>query len=311
MSTQNSKQFVKNAAPAAAPSDGDDARHEQQPKPSVQQMFATLLGEISSLRNENKESHRTIHSLSVALSDVQDKQDQQYRVSKAFAKLAAQQALRTESLEAEIQALHQHVETCATTVKDEVLILHRDDPTCEGQRTWREQLVTRRKVDRLFEMLDTAGPVHQLPHFHKLPLELRQYIWRLAVPQRMTCIDKPDKYSSLPTTLSIPAVAHVCRESRAAVALRCKQSGIWAPTLPQTDVPVTQSWQIRDDRGKLWTWFTQERDILMIRPDTPLDHPMKQVVQHIVIGSGDTCASSLLPLLSTARPARCSSWHTD
>lgn len=254
------------------------------------QMFETLLGEISSLRQQNVKNDKAIRKLTQQVVDLKAEQHKHHRLTDEALRHTMGAGLQVAHAIEDIQTLTHHVTRCTTVARDDLILDRRTTPSNEGQRIWREQLMTRRKLDRLFEMTNNAGPTHFLPNFRKLPLELRRYIWRLAVPQRMTCLHKPDRHHFFPTTLSAPAVAHVCRESRAAVSTWSKHPGIWAATLPQTKVPYTELWQIRGDRGKLWTWFTPETDILMVSPSKALNHPMKEVVQHVVVGSGDICA---------------------
>lgn len=167
---------------------------------------------------------------------------------------------------------------------------HMDNQTTfEGQKMWREVRTTRRKLDRLFDSVDNARPAGQSLGFLDLPKEIKAMIWPLAVPRRMVCINKPDKLCHLPTTLSDPAIAQVCHQSRMALAWRSRQPGIWAASLPVSKIPFSQRWQIRIDRGYLWTSFTPETDALLVNPNVHMRHPLREVVQHIVVASGDTC----------------------
>ncbi|RYP51696.1 hypothetical protein DL768_002997 [Monosporascus sp. mg162] len=86
-------------------------------------------------------------------------------------------------------------------------------------------------------------PAYAFPYFSKLPPELRQRIWDLAIPRRyVRAVRLSDRGGVLQRP---PDVAQVCREAR---AVATRHGGMWKTSYqgyPQ------------------WTWFQADRDVVI------------------------------------------------
>lgn len=154
---------------------------------SVQQMFATLLGEIASLRKQNEEQQRQLEHLRGDMSLV----------------------------------------------------------------------------------LERSNSYQQSPgkaQFKRLPLEIREMIWELAVPFRLVGFEGVTQKDDVPSALSVPTVAHVCRESRNVVMSRKSLTALDGRSTHLDS--SSQLWRLRYSNSKLahWTWFTPYKDALLINP---------------------------------------------
>lgn len=183
----------------ATPSDSGQA--------TVQQMFATLLGEIASLRKQNEEQQRQLEHL-------------------------------------------------------------------------------RGDVSMLLECPNTIKPSRRMPHFKRLPLEIREIIWELAVPRRLLRFEGVEQESSVPSALSVPTIAHVCRESRRVVTSRRSITALTGQS-DHLDGP-SQMWRLTFSPH--WTWFTSHKDALMINPERfrpyeqyERNHLIVQAAEHIIV----------------------------
>lgn len=179
---------------------------------SVQQMFATLLGEIASLRKQNEEQQRQLEHLRGDMS----------------------------------------------------FFLERSNKYPQPPR---------------------------MPHFKCLPLEIREMIWELAVPIRLLGFEGVTQKKDVASALSVPTVAHVCRESRNVVMSR---KSLTALSGRSTHLDGQgHLWRLRYSKSALWTWFTPCKDALFINPckfqssrpfgPLPKNHLIVQAAEHIVI----------------------------
>lgn len=157
------------------------------------------------------------------------------------------------------------------------------------QRDMRASLLLGRSYNALETSTDT-----QFTQFMRIPLEIREMIWELAVPSRLLRFDmlKGSK-SIVPSALSVPTVAHVCRESRR-VFLSRKQ--IDALTGESSHLRgASQLWRLKDrnsgDPRELvyWLWFTPHKDALLLSPDSLKImmwdgdfHPIILAAEHII-----------------------------
>lgn len=139
---------------------------------TVQQMFATLLGEITSLRKQNEEQQRQLEHLR----------------------------------------------------RDMSLLLDRPNDTLQPSR---------------------------MPQFKHLPLEIREMIGELAVPRRLIGFEGIDQDADVPSVLSVPTVAQVCRESRRVVMSRKSTTALTGQS-DHLDGP-TQLWRLAYSHSVLWT----------------------------------------------------------
>lgn len=114
----------------------------------------------------------------------------------------------------------------------------------------------RRQLDELRRLV-ASSPRPWFPQFSRLPPELRRLVWHFAVPTRLYCEDKTWKGVSF--VLSAPAIAHVCRESRA-VALR-----------------LGRFWKMGPGRNPGWSWFNPDRDAFLLRLDNNYAYPSRLI----------------------------------
>lgn len=146
----------------------------------------------------------------------------------------------------------------------------------------------RRDMSLCLERSGSSPQPSRMPHFKRLPLEVREMIWELAVPRRLLGFEGVIQKQGVPSALSVPAVAQVCRESRRVVMSR---KSITALTGRSTHLKgPSQLWRLEYAQSKLWTWFTPYKDALLInaRKFEPLErhrtnHLMVQTVEHIII----------------------------
>lgn len=174
---------------------------------TVQQMFATLLGEITSLRKQNEEQQRQLEHL-------------------------------------------------------------------------------RGDMSLLLERSNNYPLPRRMTHFNRLPLEIREMIWELAVPSRLLGFGVKQR-AAVPSALSVPTVAHVCRESRRVVMAR--KTLALSGRSNHFDGP-SQLWRLKYEKLAFWTWFTPRKDALLI--NSSIFKPYQQyernqlifqAAQHIVL----------------------------
>lgn len=180
---------------------------------TVQQMFATLLGEIASLRKQNEDQQRQLEHLRADISSFVERSQVSSQSSRIFP-------------------------------------------------------------------------------FRRLPLEVREMIWELAVPSRLLGFEGISEEGLVPSALSVPTVAHVCRESRRVVT---SQKSITSLTGRSTHLDdPSQLWRLEYTKTALWTWFTPYKDALLINPHNfkPYEREKRnqrlvQATEHIVV-DGDS-----------------------
>lgn len=124
--------------------------------------------------------------------------------------------------------------------------------------------------------------------FKHLPLEIREMIWELAVPVRLLAFEGVSQEKHVPSALSVPTVALVCRESRRAVMSRKSVTALTGRST-HLDGP-SQLWRLDYIKSAVWTWFTPRKDTLLINPrqfepyeQHRRNHFMVQAAEHIII----------------------------
>lgn len=176
-------------------------------QPTVQQMFATLLGEIATLRKQNVDQQRQLEHLRSTTS----------------------------------------------------LLLERDNTSLQISR----------KVQ-----------------FKHLPLEIREMIWELALPIRLLGFEGIFQEGDIPTALSVPAVAHVCQESR---RIAMSRRYFEALSHEETRLPGSPLWRLKHTKSACWTWFTPYKDALLINPETfhrdgcRNNHVLARLAEHVIL----------------------------
>ncbi|KAI7773788.1 hypothetical protein LA080_009884 [Diaporthe eres] len=146
----------------------------------------------------------------------------------------------------------------------------------------------RRDLSLCLEQSNNSPQRSRMPHFKRLPLEVREMIWELAVPSRLLGFEGVTQKQGVSSALSVPAVAQVCRESRRVVMSR---KSITALTGRSTHLEgPSQLWRLEYAQSNLWTWFTPYKDALLINPRKfepseryRTNHLMVQTVEHIII----------------------------
>lgn len=176
---------------------------------AVQHMFATLLGEITSLRKQNEDQQRQLEHLRADMSSFLERSQVSWQASRTFP-------------------------------------------------------------------------------FRRLPLEVREMIWELAVPSRLLGFEGLAEEGVVPSALSVPTVAHVCRESRRVVTLRKSVTSLTGRST-HLDGP-SQLWRLEYTKSALWTWFTPYKDALLINSHDfkPYEREKRnqrivQATEHIVV----------------------------
>lgn len=145
----------------------------------------------------------------------------------------------------------------------------------------------------------------QFTQFMRIPLEIREMIWELAVPSRLLRVDTLEESESIvPSALSVPTVAHVCRESRRVFLSRKQVDGLTGGSSHLRG--ASQLWRLRDTgSGDLWkpvywSWFTPHKDALLLSPDS-LDmergdyHPIILAAEHIIFDHAEVWPEFLRP----------------
>lgn len=146
----------------------------------------------------------------------------------------------------------------------------------------------RRDMSLCLERSSSSPPRSRMPQFKRLPLEVREMIWEYAVPRRLLGFEGVNPQQGVPSALSVPTVAHVCRESR---RVAMSQKSLTALTGRSTHLEgPSQLWRLEYTTSGFWTWFTPYKDALLINPRDfkpyeryRTNHLMVQAVEHIVI----------------------------
>lgn len=131
----------------------------------------------------------------------------------------------------------------------------------------------------------------QFTNFTHLPLEIREMIWELAVPRRLLrFIDASQRsHRVVPSALSVPSVAHVCRESRRVFLSPKRLEALSGKS--QYFGGASQLWRLYHflrHEPVYWSWFTPHKDALLVNPDALMiglkeDHLLLEVAEHIII----------------------------
>ncbi|KAL1871877.1 hypothetical protein Daus18300_004510, partial [Diaporthe australafricana] len=119
--------------------------------------------------------------------------------------------------------------------------------------------------------------------FTRLPLEIRRMIWRLAVPSRMLGLEHATKDKNGPVSLSVPAVARVCRESREVLLSRDCITELSGRHVHLSG--PSQLWRLGVGKLAHWTWFTPDTDVLLVNKGNFSDwhYGVAPTAKHIVI----------------------------
>lgn len=144
--------------------------------------------------------------------------------------------------------------------------------TLSEQRKTKEQetLVFQRQVRRQLDDLrrlvaHSSGPGQSapgFPQFSRFPPELRHMVWHAAVPRRLYCADRD--CGDVSFALSVPAIAHVCRESR------------------RVALSLGRLWRMGPGRNPGWSWYTPDRDIFLMR-DMETSHMPHRAIEELAI----------------------------
>lgn len=143
-----------------------------------------------------------------------------------------------------------------------LLLIYQENMIVESRRRERRHYLFEQRI--LHEIDGLRGQVRALssdapasfPRFQRLPKEIKEMVWALAIPRRAYSYKKPRKYFGI-TSLPAPAITQVCTESRA-VALRY---GRYYP-VRQSRGCLDSSWQ----SFICWSWFSPDHDVLLREP---------------------------------------------
>lgn len=173
------------------------------------------------------------------------------------------------------------VQQMFATLLEEIASLRKQN---EEQQRQLEHL--RGDMSMLLECSNTTKPSWRMPQFKRLPLEIREVVWELAIPRRLLRFEGVEQESNVPSALSVPTIAHVCRESRRVVTSRKSITALTGRS-DHLDGP-SQMWRLTF--SPYWTWFTPHKDTLMINSENfkPYEqyirnHRIVQAAEHIVV----------------------------
>lgn len=175
------------------------------------------------------------------------------------------------------------VQQMFVTLLGEIATLRKQN---EDQQRQLEHL--RSTTSLLLERDNTSLQISRKVQFKHLPLEIREMIWDLALPIRLLGFEGIIQEGDVPSALSVPAVAQVCRESRRIAMYRFRR---YLETLSCEDFQPQESplWRLKHEKSACWTWFTPYNDALLINPETfHLDgrrnnHVLARVAEHIIL----------------------------
>lgn len=131
-------------------------------------------------------------------------------------------------------------------------------------------------------------------YFERLPPEIREMIWLLAVPVQLLAFEGVSEMTPAPSALSIPTVAHLCQESRRVVMSRNMVTALSGRST-HLEAP-SQLWRLEHTKSPecQWTWFCPRKDALVINPRRfrPLGqyksgHLIVQAAEHIIVDTGE------------------------
>jgi hypothetical protein len=126
-----------------------------------------------------------------------------------------------------------------------------------------------------------------MARFTHFPLEIRETIWEQALPSRLLgCEDLRQKHV-VPTDLFVPAMAHVCRESRSFAASKNHINALPGEfSLLEDETPSSR---VKDATPACWNWFSPCNDALLINPRGfggklyPDNRFLARVAEHIIV----------------------------
>lgn len=136
----------------------------------------------------------------------------------------------------------------------------------EEQRRELEQL--RGAVPPSLGGSDDSLQPSEMHRFKLFPFEIREMIWEYALPKRLLGIQQIQQKHCVVTRLPVPAIAHVCRESRRFAVSRNHKNALPGEfILPDGEEEgKTPPFQPKYVEPACWTWFSPSNDTLMINP---------------------------------------------
>ncbi|KAG8158205.1 hypothetical protein KVR01_011966 [Diaporthe batatas] len=167
------------------------------------------------------------------------------------------------------------------TLLEEIATLRRQN---EDQQRQLEHL--RGATSLLLERDSVSLPTPGRLQFKHLPLEIREMIWKLAVPRRL--LGFPGSRSDVPSALPIPTIAHVCRESRRVFMTQKRYTKDGRNYVPP---PL---WRLKGDSLAHWTSFSPRTDALLINPgdflreDIETNYPITWTAEHLMVENAET-----------------------
>lgn len=173
------------------------------------------------------------------------------------------------------------VQQMLATLLGEISTLRRQN---EDQQRQLEHL--RSTTSLLLERDSTSLQISRKVQFKHLPLEIREMIWKLALPIRLLGFEGIIQEGDVPSALSIPAVAQVCRESRRVAISRRYLEALSYEEIPPPESPL---WRLKHKRSACWTWFTPYKDALLINPETfhrdgrRNNNVLARVAEHVIL----------------------------
>ncbi|GJC83094.1 hypothetical protein ColLi_05932 [Colletotrichum liriopes] len=128
----------------------------------------------------------------------------------------------------------------------------------------RSQRVLEKRLDAMERLLAHKGPAPYFPQFRRLPPEIRQRVWSLAIPTRILRPSRRNSKNHDILLMRPPAIAGACREARA-IATR---NGRIVPLTYDTANAENPTRTIR-------YWFDSSHDVLELdrRVDIEEDEP--------------------------------------
>lgn len=126
-----------------------------------------------------------------------------------------------------------------------------------------------------------------MPRFMLFPFEIREKIWEYALPRRLLGTEDIHQKHVVLTNLSVPTLAHVCRESRGFAMSKNHVNGLPGEfDLLGDRIP---SPRLKDPTPACRTWFSPSHDTLMIRLQgcgfdwSQHKRSLARVAEHIIV----------------------------
>ncbi|KAK7756120.1 hypothetical protein SLS62_001712 [Diatrype stigma] len=202
---------------------------------------------IAGLRNQveehlEEENDESIGRLIEVIEKLQDDGDENVKVQEELVTTIGLMREELEEVNNRYDAVHASVKRLVEQKKT------------KEQETLVFQRQVRRQLDELRRLVvathrGSSGPGQSappaFPQFSRFPPELRHLVWRAAVPKRLFCADRSCEDVSF--ALSVPAIAHVCRESR------------------RVALGLGRLWRMTYGRDPSWSWYTPDRDVFLVR----------------------------------------------